>query len=59
MAKKSVEKIIELAQAREDREYARRIAKIKRAVTEADFFGAELTAIETIVFGAYGRTKLR
>jgi len=60
MAKaKTAEQIIKAAQAQEDREYARRVARIKRAVSGADFRDSELSAIEAVVFGAFGRTKLR
>ena len=59
MAKKTVKQILDAAQAREDREYARRVSRIKRAIAGADFHNAELTEIEAIVFGAFGRTKLR
>lgn len=47
------------AQAREDVARAARIGRIERAIKGAQFFDAELAAIETIVFGAYGRTKLQ
>lgn len=53
-----VDAMIRRMQAQEDREYARRVNRIKQAVAAANFHDAELTAIETIVFGAYGRTKL-
>jgi len=56
---KKTQILIERMQRKEDRERARRISRIKTAVAQADFHDAELTAIETIVFGAYGRTKLR
>jgi hypothetical protein len=59
MAKKqTVEKIIELAQVREDREWARRLAKLKQGFAQADFTAAELSALEDVVFRAFGRTKL-
>jgi len=52
-------KLIARIQARSDREKARRVARIKRAVAGADFLDWELSEIERLVFGAYGRTKLR
>lgn len=58
MAKKTAEQIIHLAQVREDREWARRLAKLKQGFAQADFTGPELSALEDIVFRAFGRTKL-
>jgi hypothetical protein len=46
------------AHAREERQTAARIARVKRAIGEASFFEWELGEIERAVFGAYGRTKL-
>ena len=57
MAKKqTVEKVIQLAQAREDRAYASRLARIKRAIAQSDFLDTELSQIEDVVFRAFGRT---
>ena len=58
MAKKTVERIIQLAQVREDREYIRRLTRIKKAVAQADFLDSELSQLEDVVFKAFGRTKL-
>lgn len=54
-----VRAFIQRAQAREDKERVRRVARIKRALAGADFFDGELSEIETVVFTAFGRTKLR
>lgn len=59
MSSKKTDALIKRIQANEDRNRARRVARIKRAVVDADFLDHELTAVEAIVFGAYGRTKLR
>lgn len=59
MPNKKTNALIKRIQANEDRNRARRVAKIKRAVAGADFLDHELTAVEAIVFGAYGRSKLR
>lgn len=59
MPSKKTDALIKRIQANEDRNRARRVAKIKRAVMGADLLDHELTAIEAVVFGAYGRTKLR
>ena len=55
---KTAEQIIQLAQAREDRDWARRLAKVKRGFAEAEFTDLELREIERVVFLAFGRTKL-
>jgi hypothetical protein len=59
MPNKKIPALIKRIQANEDRDRARRVARIKRAVTSADFLDHELTAIEAVVFSAYGRTQLR
>lgn len=46
------------AQAREDRERVRRVAKIKKAIAGAKLLDHEIHDLEQIVFTAYGRTKL-
>lgn len=46
------------AQAREDRERARRIATLRRGMASAKLFDHEIHEIEQVVFLAYGRTKL-
>lgn len=49
---------LQKAQAREDRERARRVSRIKRAIAGADLHDAELSDLEAIVFLAFGRAKL-
>lgn len=55
----ATKKLISRIQISEDRAISRRVAKIKRAIAGASFYTHELTQIEAIVFGAYGRTKLQ
>jgi hypothetical protein len=55
---RTAEQIIKAAQVREDQAYARRVADIKRAVSQASFMDSELRVIEDVVFRAFGRTKL-
>jgi len=53
-----VKRFLARAQAHEDRDRAKRVNRIKRAVAGADLMDHELHGIEMIVFGAFGRTKL-
>lgn len=46
------------AQRRNDRDYAARVARLKRAFAGAKFYDWELTEIERMVFSAYGATAL-
>lgn len=55
---KSATEVIDRIQAREDRERARRVDRLKRGISGADFRDDELRDLEQIVFRAYGRAKL-
>lgn len=55
---KSATEVIDRIQAREDRERARRVDRLKRGISGADFRDDELRYLEQIVFRAYGRAKL-
>jgi hypothetical protein len=55
---RKVKAFLAKAQAREDRERAGRVARIKRAIAGSDLMDHEIHGIETIVFGAFGRTRL-
>jgi hypothetical protein len=55
---KSVTEVIDRIQAREDRERARRVDRLKRGIAGADFRDDELRDLEQIVFRAYGRAQL-
>lgn len=46
------------AEVRNQRARAAQVVRIKKAVSEAQFFDWELVEIERMVFAAYGRTKL-
>jgi hypothetical protein len=55
---KATERLIKRIQANEDRGRAARVARLKTALAQSDFLDHELTALEAIAFGAFGRTKL-
>jgi uncharacterized protein HemX len=46
------------AEARNERHREAQLAKIKQAISGAQFFDWELAELERLVFGAYGRTKI-
>lgn len=58
MKTKAANQLIQRIQADEDRKRAARVAKLKIALAQATFMDHELMQLETIAFGAYGRTKL-